>query len=143
MKTKSQDTVTGKEKINVFYNHEKGGVDSHDQMCALYTTARKTNCWPMRVFYGIVDSFALNAFAIFTHNIPGFGENRKDKRKKFLKKLSKSLVFPQAKRRLVTPQTPQVVNKSFAATGFYQKHVQLFKTLSSIVHQGERDAFFV
>ena len=41
--TRSHDTVTGKEEINVFYNHEKGGVDSHDQMCTLYTTAWKKN----------------------------------------------------------------------------------------------------
>ena len=40
----SHDDHTGKEEINAFYNEEKGGVDSHDQMCALYTTARKTNC---------------------------------------------------------------------------------------------------
>ena len=73
MTTKSQDTVTGKEEIYVFYNLEKGGVDSHDEMCALYTTARKTNRWPMRVFYGIVDNSALNTFVIFTHNTPGFG----------------------------------------------------------------------
>ena len=79
MTTKSQDNVTGKEKINVLYNHKKGDVDSHDQMCALYTTARKTNRWPMRVFYWIVDSSALNAFVIFTQNTPGFGGNRKDK----------------------------------------------------------------
>ena len=98
--TRSHDTVTGKEEINVFYNHEKGGVDSHDQMCALYTTARKTNRWSMKVFYGIVDSSALNAFVIFTHNTPGFGGNRKDKRQKFLKELFKSLIVPQAKRRL-------------------------------------------
>ena len=143
MTTKSQDTVTGIEEINVFYNHANGGVDSHDHMCALYTTARKTNRWLIRVFYRIVDSTALNAFAIFTHNTPGFGGNRKEKRQKFLKKLSKSLIVPQAKRRLVTPQTLQVVNKSFAAAGFYQKHVQLFKTSPSIVHQGERDPFFV
>ena len=138
MTTKSQDTVTGKEEIYVFYNQEKGVFDSHDQMCALYTTARKTNRWPMRVFYGIVDSSALTAFVIFTHNTPGFGGNRKDKRQKFLKELSKSLIFPQAKRRLVTPQAPQI-----AAAGFYQKHVQLFETSPSIVHQGERDASFV
>ena len=31
---------TGKEEKDVFYNQEKGGVDSHDQMCSLYTTAR-------------------------------------------------------------------------------------------------------
>jgi len=38
---RKRDEDTGKEEINVFYNHEKGGVDSHDQMCSLYTTARK------------------------------------------------------------------------------------------------------
>ena len=68
------DEDAGKEEINVFYNHEKGGVDSHDQMCALYTAARKTNRWPMRIFYGMVDSSALNAYLIFTHNVPVFGE---------------------------------------------------------------------
>jgi hypothetical protein len=40
---KKRDVDTGKEETNVFYNQEKGGVDSHDQMCSLYTTARKTN----------------------------------------------------------------------------------------------------
>jgi len=39
-----------KEEINVFYNQENGGVDSHDQKFSLYTTARKTNRWPMRLF---------------------------------------------------------------------------------------------
>ena len=86
-------------------------------MCALYTTARKTNCWPMRVFYRIVESSALNALVIFTHNIPGFGRNRKDKRQKFLKELSESLIIPQAKRRLVTPQTPLVVNQIICSCG--------------------------
>ena len=56
--------------------------------------------------FGIVDSSVLNAFVIFTHNTPGFGGNRKDKRKKFLKEMSKSLIVPQAKRRLVTLQAP-------------------------------------
>ena len=41
---KKRDEDTGKEEINVFYNQEKGGVDSHDQMCSLYTTGgRKKN----------------------------------------------------------------------------------------------------
>ena len=59
---KKRDKDTGKEEISIFYNQEKGGVDSHDQMRSLYTTARKTNRWPMRLFYGIIDSAALNAF---------------------------------------------------------------------------------
>jgi len=28
----------------------------------------------MRLFYGIIDSAALNAFGIFIENVPGFGE---------------------------------------------------------------------
>jgi len=35
-----RDEDTGKEEIKLFYNQEYGGVDSHDQMCSLYTTAR-------------------------------------------------------------------------------------------------------
>jgi len=69
----------------VFYNQEKSGVDNHDQMCSLYTTARKTNRWPMRLFYGMIDSATLNTFDIFTENVPKFGAHKKDKRQKFLK----------------------------------------------------------
>ena len=54
----------GKEEINDFYNQTKGGVDSHDHKCSLYTTTRKTNRWPMRIFYGIIDSTLVNAFVI-------------------------------------------------------------------------------
>jgi hypothetical protein len=77
---KKTDEDTGKEEINLFYNQEKGGVDIH-QMCSLYTTARKTNRWQLRLFYGMNDSAALNAFVIFTENVPNFGEHKKDKRK--------------------------------------------------------------
>jgi len=31
----------------------------------------------MRLFYGIIDSSALNAFVIFTENVPSFGEHWK------------------------------------------------------------------
>jgi len=76
---KKTEEDTGKEEMNVFYNQEKGGVDSHDQMCSLYTTARKTNRRPMRMFYGMIDSATLKAFLIFTENVPNFGEHNKDK----------------------------------------------------------------
>jgi len=93
---KKRDEDTGKEEIDVFYNQEKGGVDSHDQMCSLYTTARKTHRWPMRLFYGIIDSAALNAFVIFTENVPKFVEHKKEKRQKFLKELALALIIPHA-----------------------------------------------
>ena len=74
---KKTDEDTGKEEINVFYNQEKGGVDSHDQMYSLYTTTRKTNHWPMRLVYGMIESAALNAFVIFTANVPALENIRK------------------------------------------------------------------
>jgi hypothetical protein len=46
---KKTEEDTGKEEINLFYNQEKGGVDSH-KMCSLYTTARKTNRWQIGSF---------------------------------------------------------------------------------------------
>jgi len=46
-------------------------------MCSLYTTARKTNRWSMRLFYGMIDSAALNAFAIFSENAPNLEKIRK------------------------------------------------------------------
>ena len=94
---KRRDEDTGKEEINVFYNQEKGGVDSHDQMCSMYTTARKTNRWPMRLFYGIIDSAALNAFVIFTENVPKFGKHKKEKRQKFLQELALALIIPHTR----------------------------------------------
>ena len=81
----SKNENAGKEEINMLYNHEKGGAHSHDQMCALYTTARKTNRWPMRVFYGIIHSFALNAYLIFTHIVPALGVRGQTSHQNFLK----------------------------------------------------------
>jgi len=93
----------------VFYNQEEGGVDSRDHVCNLYTTARKTNRWPMRLFYGVSDSVVLNAFATFTENVPNFGEHKKDKRQKFLEGLALSLIIPHAPQRLEVQQTLQDV----------------------------------
>jgi len=106
---------TGKEEIDVFYNQEKDGVDSHDQMCSLYTTAIKTNRWPMRLFYGIIDSSALNAFVIFTENVPNF--HKKEKRQKFLKELALALIIPQARQSFEVQQTPQDVKQVIRSYG--------------------------
>ena len=79
--------------------------------------SKKDKSLANEVFYGIVDSSALNAYVIFTHNTPGFGGNKTNKRQKFLKELSKSLIIPQAKRRLITPQTPQAVKQIICSCG--------------------------
>jgi hypothetical protein len=60
----------------------------------------------------MIDSAALNAFVIFTENMPNFGEYKKDKRKKFLKELALALIIPDARQRLLkVQQTPQDVKQ--------------------------------
>jgi hypothetical protein len=133
---------TGKEEINVFYNKEKGRVDSHDEMCTLYTTARKTNLWPMRLFYGMIDSAALNAFVIFTENMPNFGEHKKDKRQKFLKELALALIVPHARQRLVVQQTAQDVKQVIRSCGILPA-TSPAPPPPSVIQNSARDATFV
>jgi hypothetical protein len=60
----------------------------------------------------MIDSAALNAFVIFTENVPNFGEYKKDKCKKFLKELALALIIPHARQRLLeVQQTPQDVKQ--------------------------------
>jgi len=95
----------------------KFGVDSHDQMCSLYITARKANRWPMRLFYGIIDSAALNEFVIFTENVPNIGKHKKEKRQKFMTELALALIIPHARQRFEVQQTPQDVKKAIRSCG--------------------------
>ena len=78
--------------------------------CALYTTARK-KLWPMRLFYGMIHSAALNAFVIFTENVPNFREHKKNKRQKFFKELALALIIPHARQSLEVQQTPHDVKQ--------------------------------
>ena len=47
------------------YNSGKGGVDHLDQMCAAYTTRKRTNRWPKCVFQHMIDVSAYNAFILW------------------------------------------------------------------------------
>jgi len=71
----------------------------------------------MRLFYGIIDSSALNAFVIFTENLPNFGEHKKEKRQKFLKELVLALVIPHERQRFEVQQTPQDVKQVIRSCG--------------------------
>ena len=88
--TKQSDGNT--EEINMYYNKTKGGVGSHDQKCNLFTTARRTNRWPMRLFHGILDCSIVNALVIMSANVPAFAANKRDKRTYFMKSVARSLI---------------------------------------------------
>lgn len=78
------------------YNSTKGGTDTFDQLCHSYTTARKTNRWPMRVFFGILDGSGINARILLTFAKPEIKQTRRT----FLKDLGKELVMPFLRKRL-------------------------------------------
>jgi len=59
------DEATSKPDIILFYSQTKGGVDTCDQMVKSMTVKRKTNRWPLAVFYRIVDFACLNSFIVW------------------------------------------------------------------------------
>jgi len=71
----------------------------------------------MRLLYGIIDSYALNAFVIFNENVSSFGEHKKEKRQNFLKELALALMIPHARQRFELQQTPQDVKQFIRICG--------------------------
>jgi hypothetical protein len=64
----------------------------------------------------MIDSAALNTFAVFTENVPNFGEH-KDKWQKFLKELALALIIPHPCQRLEVQQKPQDVKQVIRSCG--------------------------
>ncbi|XP_045450544.1 piggyBac transposable element-derived protein 4-like [Melitaea cinxia] len=105
------DNTNGKPDIILFYNQTKGGVDSFDQMCSSMSTNRKTNRWPMTVFYGMLNMSFVNSYIIYCHN----KLSRKEKplsRKNFIKKISTELTTPWMQQRLEAPTLKRSVREN-------------------------------
>jgi len=64
-----------------------------------------------------IDSAALNAFVIFTENVPKFGEHKKEKRQNFLKELALALIIPYARQRFEVQETPQDMKQVMGSCG--------------------------
>ena len=50
------------EKPNMirYYNITKGGTDSYDKLCHSNTVSGRSNRWPVRSFYGMLDQTVVN-----------------------------------------------------------------------------------
>lgn len=93
---------SGKPNMILFYNQTKGGVDSFDKMCSSMSCSRKTNRWPMAVFYGILNMAFVNSAIIYGQNM--IKNNKKPlNRREFMKQLSTDLVTPWMEKRLEAP----------------------------------------
>lgn len=99
----STDSITGKPEVIVFYNETKGGVDSLDEKCAVYSTSRRANRWPLAVFFAMLNISLVNAFVLFS----AFPGNPVQSRVEFVKTLAKELVEPALRTRLRCVHLPR------------------------------------
>lgn len=75
------------------YNSTKGGVDTADQMLRCYSTKRKTNRWPVVVFYNMLDVACLNAFVLWMHLDMEWCKSKSHKRRLFLIQLATEMIY--------------------------------------------------
>ncbi|KAJ8897823.1 hypothetical protein PR048_003176 [Dryococelus australis] len=101
--TESTDVQTGKPEIIAFYNDTKSGVDSLDKKCANYSTNRRTNRWPLVLFYAILNIAGVNSFEL--HGC--YAKNVEIPRSTFLKELAKELVHKHMDRRMENYRLPR------------------------------------
>ncbi|GBP46696.1 PiggyBac transposable element-derived protein 4 [Eumeta japonica] len=85
------DPLTEKPEIIVFYNSTKGGVDSLDQKCTIFSVMRRTRRWPMVIFGTMMNISTVNSHVIWKASNP----DGKMKRRDFIKDLGLSLIRPQ------------------------------------------------
>ena len=91
--------TTNKPEVVESYNSTKGGVDSMDQMCHKFTTKRKTNRWPMLLFYDMLDLASIASIVCWRKTFPGDTLSQKDMRAQFNIAIGRELVRPQLERR--------------------------------------------
>ena len=92
--------ITSKPEIVESYNSTKGDVDSMDQMCHKFTTKRKTNRWPMLLFYDFLDLASIASIVCWRERERERAfQNTPCQRKKFNIAIRRELVRPQIERR--------------------------------------------
>lgn len=105
------DDRTGKPNIMLYYNETKGGSDTFDQLSSLMSCSRKTNRWPMAVFYGILNMAFMNSYVIYCHNMISI-KRKPLSRKEYMKELSNSLSTPWMKKRVETSTLSRTLRKN-------------------------------
>ena len=100
--------------ITEYYNKLKGGVDLLDQQIEEYTVRRKTNRWPLLLFYDYLDVGCYNSYILIRGSAPSYD------RKKFLKELAFNLSKPFAERRLQNPKLQAHIRQAAVQVGYHE-----------------------
>ncbi|CAH2088897.1 unnamed protein product [Euphydryas editha] len=100
------DEQTGEDKkpeIITDYNTLKCGVDVVDQMTGIYSVSRRTQRWPLCIFFGLLNIGGLNAYIIHNAMVPSDDSPRRD----FIKSLAICLIKPHLHERISIRNIPQ------------------------------------
>lgn len=103
-----------KPEIVTFYNETKGGVDTVDQMCESYSVSRKSNRWPLTIFY-----FMLNVSGINSQIIAQANTGLNEPRRVYLRRLALSLLHEHMQQRATITTLPRLLTEKiqqFAGT---------------------------
>lgn len=135
------DEENNKPEIISYYNLTKGGVDSLDQKCSVYSSSRRSQRWPLTIFYRMLDIASVNAFVLYN----SYKNNIKINRAEFLKKLAFALVEPEMERRYENKRIPRVLRlkigeilnkkKRFVRNKCFRQTAQIKKKRVKFVHR--------
>lgn len=95
-----------KPEVITYYNKNKSGVDTVDQLKSIYSVARITCRWPLTVFFSVLNIAGINGFIIFRAN----NIDLRKSRRLYLKSLASELVKNHIKSRLMNQSLPHLLS---------------------------------
>lgn len=107
------DDEKKKPHMITYYNKHKTGVDTMDQMVRRYTTHRRTERWPLAMFFNILDVGALASYIIYYENNKMI-QKKTNQRRTFLRQLSEELAKPFIEGRSTNGQIMRNYNTKIA-----------------------------
>ncbi|XP_046628277.1 uncharacterized protein LOC124309075 [Neodiprion virginianus] len=98
--SKSTEIIDGKPQIILHYNKTKEQTDCFEQLCHAYTVTKRTNRWPVRIFYGILDQAMVNSRILLKCLLVNTGSSEKVRAIDCMRRLALHLATPHLRARL-------------------------------------------
>ena len=92
-----------KPEMIMHYNKTKGGTDTFDQLCHAFSVSRRTNRWPVRIFFGMLDQAIVNARILLACKYKNEGNTTKVTAQYCLEKVYMHLVKDHLAERYTIP----------------------------------------
>lgn len=109
------EEVDGKSEIIQHYNATKGDTDLFDKLVHAHTVSRKTNRWPLRIFFGMLDQAAVNARILLKCKYYNAGDSTAVTAEQCLKTLYLHLVRDHLVERYTNPTLRHYIRKGIGS----------------------------